>query len=91
MKYSTGFRNSILRRVLPPGNKSISKASKEPGVSKQTKRNRIFKLKACTLDPEEVEISPLRRSPSEKMALILESKKLGDDELGSVTAAKRTS
>lgn len=82
MKYSTGFRNNIIKQVLPPENKSISKVSIESGVSEQTIRNWIFKLKAGNLDPIEGEVSPLQRSPTEKMSLLLESKKLQDDELG---------
>ena len=39
MKYSKEFKDSIIRRMLPPNNESISKISKEEGISEQTIRN----------------------------------------------------
>ena len=45
MKYSTGFRNSVLKKVLPPENRSIREVSKETGVSEQTIRNWLLRLK----------------------------------------------
>jgi hypothetical protein len=38
-KYSTGFRNRVIKQILPPENKSISTVCKEIGVSDQTIRN----------------------------------------------------
>ena len=73
MKYSTGFRNNIIKKVLLPENRSIAEVSKETGVSDQTIRNWLFKLKNDSLNPQEGEISPEQRSPSEKMSLIFES------------------
>ncbi len=35
MMYSSGFRNSVLKKVLPPSTMSISSISKETGVSGQ--------------------------------------------------------
>ena len=35
MKYSTGFRNNLLKKVLPPENRSIAEVSKETGVPDQ--------------------------------------------------------
>jgi transposase-like protein len=82
MKYSTGFRNSVLKKVLPPENRSISEVSKETGISEQTIRNWIIKLENDNLDPGQGEISPELRSPSEKMSLLLESKSLSPDAKG---------
>lgn len=39
MNYSSEYRDSILRRILPPNNESISKIAKEEGLSEQTIRN----------------------------------------------------
>ena len=82
MKYSTGFRNNVLKKVLPPENRGIAEVSKETGVSEQTIRNWKFKLGNDTLDQQEGEISPEQRSPSEKMSLILESKTLASEIKG---------
>ncbi|MDA3938794.1 MAG: hypothetical protein PF693_05735 [Spirochaetia bacterium] len=49
MKYSTGFRNNVIKKVLPPENKSIAEVSKETGVSDRTIRNWLFKLKMIIL------------------------------------------
>ncbi len=82
MKYSTGFRNSVLKKILPPENRSIPEVSKETGVSEQTLRNWLLKLKNDSLNPEDGELSPEQRSPSEKMTLLLESRSLAPDEKG---------
>ncbi len=82
MKYSTGFRNTILKKVLPPENKSIAEVSKETGVSDQTIRNWLLKLKNDSLNPQDGEISPEQRSPAEKMSLIFESKSLSSEIKG---------
>ena len=70
MKYSTGFRNSVLKKVLPPESRSISEVGKETGVSEQTIRNWLLKLKNDKLNPQDGEISPEQRSTSEKMKLL---------------------
>ena len=82
MKYSTGFRNSIIKKVLPPENRSIAEVSKETGVSEQTIRNWIYRLKNDNLNPQEGEISPDQRSPSEKMSLLFESHSIASDMKG---------
>ncbi len=82
MKYSTGFRNNIIKKVLPPENRSIAEVSKETGVSDQTIRNWLFRLKNDNLNPQDGEISPEQRSPSEKMSLIFESRSLSSEMKG---------
>jgi len=79
MKYSTGFRNNVLKKVLPPENKAIAEVSKETGVSEQTIRNWLFRLKHDNLHVEEEEISPEQRSPLEKITLLLKSKSLSSE------------
>ena len=39
MNYSKEYKDSILRRMLPPNNESLSKIAKEEGISEQTLRN----------------------------------------------------
>jgi transposase-like protein len=39
MQYSKELKESIIRKMLPPNSESISKISKEEGISEQTLRN----------------------------------------------------
>ena len=39
MNYSKELKDTLLRRMLPPNNESITKISKEEGISEQTLRN----------------------------------------------------
>ena len=82
MKYSTGFRNNILKKVLPPENRSVPSVSKESGVSEQTIYNWINKMKNGTFDPTGSELRLGDRNISEKLTLLLEGKTKNKDELG---------
>lgn len=84
MKYSTGFRNSILRKVLPPENRSVYSVAKEAGISPVTIQSWLSKLKEGTLNLEHegTEPTPSQRGTSEKFKLLLESKTVSDDHLG---------
>lgn len=39
MNYSKELKDALIRRMLPPNNESITKISKEEGISEQTLRN----------------------------------------------------
>ena len=39
MKYTTSFRNSVLKKILPPSNRSETLVSKETGVAVVTINN----------------------------------------------------
>jgi transposase len=82
MNYSTGFKNSVLKKVLPPENRSISEVSKETGVSDQTIRNWLKVIKGDNLLTSDSEISPEARNPSEKMTLLLEGRSIEPEKLG---------
>lgn len=82
MKYSTGFKNSVLKKVLPPSTLSIYSVSKETGVADQTIRNWLQKVKDGNLDSVSGELSTDHRNATEKLSLLLKSKSLKDDELG---------
>lgn len=71
-----------MKKVLPPENSPISEVSKETGVSEQTIRNWLLKLKNDNLDPKAGEVSPEQRSSSEKMSLLFESKSLSSEAKG---------
>ena len=46
MNYSHELKEAILRRFLPPNNESITKVSREEGISEQTLRNWRDKARA---------------------------------------------
>lgn len=82
MKYSIGFRNGVLKKVLPPENRPVKEIARENGLSEQTIRNWMQQLKNGTLELMSGETSPAYRSASEKMRLLLESKQVSDDSIG---------
>lgn len=82
MKYSTTFRNNVLKKILPPSNRPVSEVSKEMGISIQTITNWKQKLKNGTLDLSDAELRPGDRSPAEKLSLLLEAKSITPEELG---------
>jgi len=67
MKYSIGFRNGVLKKVLPPENRSVKEISQENGLSEQIIRNWIQQLKNGTLYVLTEESPPNQRCASEKM------------------------
>ena len=83
MKYSKGFKGSIVRRVVEHEGKSIYQVAKETGICTATINNWIEKHKAgkLVLDSYD-ELTPSQRNPGEKLALLLESKTLDDENRG---------
>lgn len=84
MRYSEGFRNSVLRKVLPPENRSVIVVAKEMGISPLTVKNWLAKVNDGKIFPgsEGAEPPPSGRAPSEKLRLLLESKTLTEDQKG---------
>lgn len=82
MRYSIGFRNSLLKKVLPPSNASVASVSKETGVSAATICLWMKKLKNGSMDPRSGEISTTGRNALEKLNLLLKSRSLSGEELG---------
>ncbi len=72
MPYSAGFRESQLKKVLPPISRPITEVAKEAGVSVQTLRNWLSKAKAGTLSKKET-VGSARRSSNEKLNLVIEA------------------
>ena len=74
MKYSAGFRSSIVRKTLDGSGRSISEVAHETGVSDQTIRNWIEKYRAGKLDVDDATgMKPDQRNPGEKLSLLLVS------------------
>ena len=84
MRYSEGFRNSVLRKVLPPENRSAYAVAKEMGVSPITLQNWLTKVKdgKIIVGSEGAQPTPSGRAASEKLRLLLESRNVTDDQKG---------
>ncbi len=82
MKYSTAFRDSILRKVLPPESRSIGQVAQESSLSQVTIRNWLSKLGNGTLRQAEGETSPGGKSAVEKFRLLIESKQILEADRG---------
>jgi transposase len=83
LKYSQGFRASVIRRTLDGSGSSIPEVAREMGVSDQTIRNWIEKQRLGKLDMDDATgMTPDQRNPGEKLSLLLESTSLGDEQKG---------
>jgi transposase-like protein len=81
MKYSKRFKETVLRKVLPPENRSIPEVARELGISDQT----IYNWKKMLENGEELldeESSPSSIGRVEKFNLLLEGKSIPEDESG---------
>lgn len=84
MKYSKSFRNSILRKVLPPENRSVASVAKDFGIAAITINSWIARLKDGTLELEQDDgDGPIhKRSMKEKLDLVLEHQTINSDAQG---------
>ena len=85
MKYSIGFRTSVLRKVLPPESRSVYQVARETGISAITIQSWLAKLKEGTLEiaaAEGSEPTPGQRGPAEKFKLLMQGKLLPEDQRG---------
>jgi hypothetical protein len=87
MKYQTGFKKSIVRKMLLPDHPGISKIAEQSGVAIPTLYSWLNKYK------ESVEMADYKKTPDEwslveKQAAIVEVASLGPDKLGAWLRAK---
>jgi len=82
MKYSMGFKQGVLKKVLPPESRPIHEVSKEAGLADQTIRNWMERAKNGTMAVENGEIAPGERRSSEKLRLLIESKGIPPERMG---------
>lgn len=77
MKYSKSFRNTILKKVLPPESRSAYSVAKEAGIAVVTINSWLANLKDGTLTVEQDSDDPVNgRSMKEKFDLLLEHQKI---------------
>jgi transposase-like protein len=81
MRYSLGFKETQVKKVLPPHNQSIASVAREAGVADQTLRNWLEQVKNGTLK-EQGTVGGASRSAREKFSLVMESKSIADNDHG---------
>ena len=83
MKYTKSFRNSILKKVLPPEIRSIYSVAKEARIAPITINSWLANLKSGKLDMEQDSDDPAnQRNMKEKLELLLEYQKLPEEGIG---------
>ena len=81
MRYSLGFKESQIKKVLPPSSRPIKEVAEEAGISEQALRNWINKAKEGTLKTGNT-VSGTGRSPREKLNLVIESRTVSEEKMG---------
>ncbi len=88
MKYSKEFKDSIIRRMLPPNNESISKISKEEGISEQTIRNWRNKARAEGLAVPGNDSGSEQWRTQDKFLIVVETASMNETELADYARKK---
>jgi transposase len=81
MKYSKRLKETALRKILPPENRSVSEIAREMGISEQTIYNWKKQAENGSLFIEETD-SPVQTGQLEQYNLILESKSIDEARIG---------
>ena len=82
-RYSAQFRNNVLRKLLPPQSKTVGEVAAEFGLSTATIYGWKAKMNEGTLEVDDGAQGARHRQLSEKFSLLLDSRGLADDDLGS--------
>lgn len=83
MRYSEGFKRSIVKKAMDGSGRRLEDVASESGVHVATLGRWIHGYRTGTLDLGEGDgIQPSHRNPGEKLALLLESKTIGAEGMG---------
>ena len=88
MNYSPELKEALLRRMLPPNNESISKISKEEGISEQTLRNWRDKARADGIAAPGKDALPDDWSTQDKFLIVVETASMNETELAEYARKK---
>jgi len=88
MNYSQEYRDSILRRILPPNNESISKIAKEEGLAEQTIRNWQNKARKEGYAAPGTDAVPDDWSTQDKFLIVVETASMNETELAEYARKK---
>jgi len=82
VRYSRGFKESVLKKVLPPGGRSVREVGQETGVNPWTIYQWMRAAREGTLAEAGGELRPGDRSPAEKLRLVIEGNGLSEEQRG---------
>ena len=88
MNYSPELKEALLRRMLPPNNESISKISKEEGISEQTLRNWRDKARADGIAAPGKDALPDNWSTQDKFLIVVETASMNETDLAEYARKK---
>ena len=88
MNYSKEFKDSILRRMLPPNNESISTIAKEEGLSEQTLRNWRDKARKEGYAAPGTDSQPDNWSTQDKFLVVVETASMNEADLAEYARKK---
>lgn len=88
MNYSPEFKEAMLRRMLPPNNESITKISKEEGISEQTLRNWRDKARQEGYAVPGKDAVPDDWSTQDKFLIVVETASMNEAELAEYARKK---
>ena len=81
-RYSAQIRNTILKKLLPPENRTAASLAREYNISVTTIYGWKAKMKHGTLHGEDGVLSNRERSLAETLMVLLESRTIDDGRMG---------
>ena len=81
MQYSDELKESLMRRMLPPNNESITKISREEGISEQTLRNWRDKARDDGIAAPGIHATSDGWSTQDKFLIVVETASMSETEL----------
>ena len=88
MNYSKELKDALLRRMIPPNNESITKISKEEGISEQTLRNWRDKARRDGYAAPGTDALPDDWSTQDKFLVVVETASMNETELAEYARKK---
>ena len=88
MNYSPELKEALLRRMLPPNNESITKISREEGISEQTLRNWRDKARADGTAAPGTDAVPDDWNTQDKFLIVVETASMSEAELAEYARKK---
>ena len=88
MKYSKEYRESILRRIMPPNSESIARIAKEEGISEQTLRNWQKRARRDGYAAPGTDAQSEEWSTQDKFVIVVETASMNESELAEYAREK---
>jgi len=81
MRYSEGFKAAIVKKTQDGSGRSVYQVAQETGINPTTLKNWISQYKHDTIGMDGCDsLTPSQRNPGEKLALLLESRNIPEEE-----------